>query len=104
MLVEVEMRANDWLVEEFPERCVNRKVGYLEEGIRYVEIPEKDVFSKKAFDRELSIRYMMLNSVWYYGQNDFQPSSTQRSLMVGDVVRLYGRRFKVDNFGFSEVK
>ena len=98
MLVEVEMRAWD----NHP-RADENNLGYLNEGLRYVKLPNKDVFSKKHFNSSLSIRYMMLNAVWHYGQNDFQPKSHQRSLMVGDVVRLYGRRFKIDNFGFSEI-
>ena len=32
MLVEVEMRANDWLVENFPERCVNRNPDTKQKG------------------------------------------------------------------------
>jgi len=96
MLVEVEMRAWD----DHP-RADEKGLGYVNEGLRYVDIPDKDVVPEQRFNDDTM--YIMLNSVWHYGQNDFQPSTRQRSLMVGDIVRLYGRRFKIDNFGFSEV-
>jgi len=43
----------------------------------------------------------ILEHVFKYGQNDFQPKN-QRSVSVGDVVRLYGKRWEVDMFGFKE--
>ena len=99
MLVEVEMRAWD----DHP-RAQEKGLGFENEGVRMVNVPDDNVVSEEKFNKDADAQMYLLEWVWHYGQNDFQPSSTQRSLMVGDVVRLYGRRFKVDNFGFSEVK
>ena len=44
----------------------------------------------------------VLNASYHYGQNDFQPRR-MRSVSVGDVIRVQGRRFRVDAMGFSDV-
>jgi hypothetical protein len=44
-----------------------------------------------------------LDSVFKYGQNDFQPLK-MRSVSVGDVIYFKdGHRYRVDNVGFSDL-
>lgn len=101
MLVEVELRGFDHHLKEIKE---HHKVGFEYEGIREVYVPDdENVVEKSDFLVDKECRNYVLELVWKYGQNDFQPKQ-QRSLMVGDIVRLYNRRFRVENEGFSEVK
>lgn len=44
-----------------------------------------------------------LDHIFYYGQNDFQPATNRRSVSVGDIIRLEGRRYRVDAVGFNEI-
>ncbi len=44
-----------------------------------------------------------LDHIFYYGQNDFQPVANHCSVSVGDIIRLEGKRYRVDAVGFSEV-
>lgn len=97
MLVEVELRAFD----DNP-KAVARGLGYLDAGLRYVHI-DKHELSEEKLEMYPDAIYHYLNEVWKMGQNDFQPKE-QRSLMVGDVIRLFGRRFKIADIGFSEVQ
>ncbi len=75
MIVEVEMRA------------------FGKGQIRKVTIPSEE---SEGTDSEL------LERVFHYGQNDFQPQRIP-SVSVGDVVRLRGKRWYTDNIGFKEV-
>lgn len=99
MLVEVELRAFD----DNP-KAVRAGLGYLNAGLRYINVPNKEVPNENMFHNEESAMYSLLNSIWHWGQNDFQPKTTTRSLMAGDVIRIYNRRFKIDMVGFSELK
>lgn len=63
--------------------------------IRDVEIPSDTV-----------LWYLMtlptkLETVFYYGQNDFQPQNIP-SVSVGDVILLEDNEYKVESFGFSK--
>ena len=44
-----------------------------------------------------------LDYIFYHGQNDFQPVANQRSVSVGDMIRLEGKRHRVDAVGFTEI-
>ena len=44
-----------------------------------------------------------LDHIFYYGQNDFQPVANHRSVSVGDIIRLEGKRYRVDAVGFTEI-
>jgi hypothetical protein len=44
-----------------------------------------------------------LDHIFYYGQNDFQPVANDRSVSVGDIIRLEGKRYRVDAVGFTEI-
>ena len=45
-----------------------------------------------------------LDTVWHYGQNDFQPQPGLRSVSCGDVIRWHGRRFMVVSAGFKMIE
>jgi hypothetical protein len=45
-----------------------------------------------------------LDHIFYYGQNDFQPLGNHCSVSVGDVIRLEGKRYRVDAVGFTEIE
>ena len=78
--------------------------GMLDRGeVREVELPDNFVVSEQDFMDDAIARKYMLMAIWHYGQNDFQPKN-YRSLVMGDVILLYGRKFEVDMFGFKEYK
>jgi len=88
MLVEVELRA------------FRNDTGQ----IRNVELPNLLYLpSRFAIENDEESRMFVLEKIWMYGQNDFQPKQ-QRSVSVGDVVRLYDRKFEVAMLGFEEIK
>lgn len=45
----------------------------------------------------------LLDDVFMYGQNDFQPDSRCCSVSVDDVIVVLGRRFVVKPVGFEEI-
>lgn len=61
--------------------------------IRPVEIPEST--------EEAPSIGIVLEAVFHFGQNDFQPKPF-RSVSVGDVVRLGERRYTVAPCGFTD--
>lgn len=61
--------------------------------IREVEVPDGEVTSDVD---------QMLELVFHYGQNDFQPKN-HPSVSVGDVVRLNNERYAVAGLGFRKV-
>jgi hypothetical protein len=67
---------------------------FMNGEIRPVEIPRDEYL---ATPNELAI----LELVFKYGQNDFQPKPFA-SVSVGDVIRFRGRRVKVAGTGFEE--
>ena len=62
--------------------------------MRLVTVPAEEI--KNDLDE-------LLEQIFYYGQNDFQPSKRHRSVSVGDVIRIFGNLYRVDDFGFSEI-
>lgn len=82
--------------------CVNVEVelhAFQGNGaIRMVNIPLKDFAGLKGETLEQSV----LDRTFYWGQNDFQ-NKPCRSVSVGDIIRLNGRRFVVKNVGFAQV-
>jgi hypothetical protein len=67
----------------------------FDEPVRTVLVPAVD------WEGAENVR-QKLNLVWIYGQNDMQPQR-QRSLVVGDVILLDGKRYVVAPFGFGEL-
>ena len=75
--------------------------------IRPVQIPDSETIrSAKIADVEQLCESeklaVILESVFRFGQNDFQPLPF-RSVSVGDVVSLEGRLFIVEMAGFREI-
>jgi hypothetical protein len=73
--------------------------------IRTVVIPVAEgagQTTESPFWRDLTTD-QKLDHISYYGQNDFQPVMNQRSVSVGDVIRLEGKRYCIDAVGFTEV-
>jgi len=99
MLIAVELRGFDYLSEELKDK---RKLGYLNEGLRYVEVPNYEMPLKEEMENDIEIIEYALEKVWEYGQNEVQPKE-QRSLMVGDVVRLNDEFWKVEDVGWSKI-
>jgi hypothetical protein len=44
-----------------------------------------------------------LDHMFYYGQNDFQPVANHCSVSVGAVIRLEGKRYRVEAVGFTAI-
>lgn len=65
------------------------------ERIRHVTVP--DIVAAKCRTEE-----DVLNAVFYYGQNDFQPLPMP-SVSAGDVVFLGEKIYRIDDVGFSEM-
>ena len=66
-----------------------RMCAFCEGDIRLVEIPEGTVPTP--------------DSIFQYGQNDFQPHPTLPSVSVGDVIEWDGKLVCVSPVGFKEV-
>lgn len=65
-------------------------------AIRVVDVPAtEEEWAKQTLISKLE-------ATFYYGQNDFQPKPFP-SVSPGDVVRLDGRRWRVDGIGWSEL-
>jgi len=58
--------------------------------------------TESPFWRDLTTE-QKLDHIFYYGQNDFQPVMNHRSVSVGDIIRLEGKRYRVDTVGFTEI-
>lgn len=63
--------------------------------IREVEIPQEEYESTHSVQEVLEL-------VFRYGQNDFQPQSIY-SVSVGDVAELNGHYYMVMSYGFQEI-
>jgi hypothetical protein len=61
--------------------------------IREVDVPNEEVVEDTD---------ALLESVFYYGQNDFQPQQ-HPSVSVGDVVELDSKYYLVMGIGFKEI-
>jgi hypothetical protein len=75
------------------------------EKIRTVVIPVAEGVSQTTespFWRDLTTD-QKLDYIFYHGQNDFQPVANQRSVSVGDMIRLEGNRYRVDAVGFTDI-
>jgi hypothetical protein len=78
MLFEVEMNA------------------FADGKIREVRVPGEEMLKAGSVDDVLEL-------VFHFGQNDFQPVQGLPSVSVGDVIRYKNKRYEVDCFGFSLV-
>jgi hypothetical protein len=62
--------------------------------IRMVDVPDQELTGNIEDD---------LDKIFYYGQNDFQPSSTRCSVSAGDIVRYHGIRYLIEPMGFKKL-
>lgn len=63
--------------------------------VREVEVPDQEIPSNDT--------YRLLDLIFYYGQNDFQPKPFP-SVSVGDIIELnipFTKYFEVKSVGFS---
>ena len=68
-------------------------LAYVDKGtFREVEIPDVEIPNQDA----------LLDSVFYYGQNDFQPQQMP-SVSAGDVIYLNGKKILIKGAGFKEL-
>ena len=78
----------------------------FEDGnIRHVIIPISEGIgqaSESPYWNNLDT-HQKLDQIFYYGQNDFQPVPNHCSVSVGDIIRLEGKRYRVEATGFAEV-
>ena len=73
--------------------------------IRTVVIPVAEGVgqtTESPFWRDLTTD-QKLDHIFYYGQDDFQPVANHCSVSVGDILRLQGKRYRVDAVGFTEI-
>jgi hypothetical protein len=73
--------------------------------IRTVVIPVAEgagQTTESPFWRDLTTD-QKLDHIFYHGQNDFQPVANHCSVSVGDIIRLEGKRYRVEPVGFSEM-
>ena len=68
--------------------------------IREVEIPDEELISSKISSGEQDRILHILELVFRYGQNDFQPKP-MRSVSVGDVIELENQYHMVKSVGFE---
>jgi hypothetical protein len=69
---------------------------FLKGQLRVVTVPGKDL------DRAIG-RDQILDLIFKYGQNDFQPQQ-QPSVSMGDVIRFEGDRYLILSVGFRKLK
>jgi hypothetical protein len=65
--------------------------------VRVVDVPKAEV------EEAGEVTEHVLELVFRYGQNDFQPKHFP-SVSVGDVIRYGGARYRIAPFGFEEVE
>ncbi len=68
---------------------------FMDGEIREVEVPEAEVDVCKSTEE-------LLERIFYYGQNDFQPRQMP-SVSVGDVAQVGGRNFICASTGWKEM-
>lgn len=71
-------------------------LAFMEGEVREVNVP----------DSELPVEYRidtLLDKVFHYGQNDFQPVANRCSVSMGDVVELGCQLWLVAPLGFREI-
>lgn len=64
------------------------------ESVRSVDVPDNEITGSLNND---------LSRIYHYGQNNFQPDSSNPSVSVGDVIEYNGERFMVCMSGFKRM-
>ena len=71
--------------------------------LRIVDVPAAEIEISLARDvTHPADAPNILHAIYRYGQNDCHPKPC-RSVSVGDIIRLDGKRYRVDSVGFKEV-
>lgn len=68
--------------------------------VREVDVPDEEISRKTT---KTSTQSFMLELIFKYGQNDFQPKKMP-SVSMGDVIEYDGKLFVVCALGFNELK
>ena len=69
-------------------------LAFMNGEIREVEVPDKECQGSAQ---------SVLERIFYWGQNDFQPVEGRASVSVGDVVDYFGKYFVVAGTGWKEI-
>ena len=69
-------------------------------ALRLVTLPADELEGVKPYENKADL-VNFLDSVFTYGQNDFQPLPGVRSLMVGDLIEFNGSYHLIQSFGFK---
>jgi hypothetical protein len=75
-------------------------VGFQSFDTREVAVPDASV---ELVEKGFASVESLLETVFRYGQNDFQPLP-KRSVSSGDIIFLQDKAYRVENIGFSEAK
>lgn len=71
---------------------------FMKGEIRQVNVPDEEQrLAKLAVRPTLAL----LELIFQYGQNEYQPVPKMPSISVRDVVRLEGKRYRVDMMGWE---
>ena len=71
-----------------------RMLAFMDGELRPVDVPDAQVRSDT---------HQMLEQVYYFGQNDFQPVPKRCSVSIGDVALLNGKFYIVRTCGWAEI-
>ncbi len=71
-------------------------------ALRLVDVPADELEGVKPYENEADLA-TFLESVFTYGQNDFQRVPGVRSLMVGDLIEFNGSYHVIQSFSFKKL-
>lgn len=72
--------------------------GFSDNQIKFrdVKIPKEDLIKATSI-------HEVLETIFKYGQNDFQPVKGSPSLSVGDIIYWSGHKYSIEPVGFKEL-
>lgn len=90
-------RGKNIVDEEF--YCHLKIEGFTDIEIKFrdVKIPKEDLIKATSINE-------VLEKIFYWGQNDFQPVKGSPSLSVGDIIHWSGAKYRIEPVGFKEIK
>lgn len=73
--------------------------GFTDKQIKFrdVKIPKEDLIKATSINE-------VLETIFKYGQNDFQPVAGSPSLSVRDIIHWSGHKYRIEPTGFKEIK
>lgn len=81
-------------------------LAFMEGQIREVNVPDEVVAECARIDTEDKIGPnvpTILDKIYYYGQNDFQPVKDRCSVSMCDVIEFNNQMWLVDGCGFKQL-